>query len=157
MIFSSKKGDAWISWVLLVAFSVILAAITSTWLQNYAKDSASRADDQVQRSDTCELLGVSIDFVCQRTTSPKSLNMNLTNRKDLKIDRFVIRVYNNSEFQSSATLNTIIKPQITKNVTVNTTTDVDYVEVVPVRIDNVKNKTIMCAEQLAKATVIACS
>ncbi len=153
----SIKGDMWISWVLLIAFSVVLAAITSNWLQDYAKDSSSRAEDQVERSDTCEILGVSIDFVCQRTTSPKSLNMNITNRKDLKIDRFIVRAYNNSEFQSSSTLNVILKPQVTKNVTVNATTDVDYVEVVPIRIDSLKNKTIMCGEQLAKATVVACS
>lgn len=153
----NKRGDMWLSWVLLVAFSVVLGTVTSIWLQGVAEDTTDNVEDTVEVSDVCDAVAVSIDFVCQYAASPKDLNMNITNRKDLKIDKFMARLYNGNDFKSTTEVHVALKPQAQKNITVNTSsTVIDYVEFVPLRVNTVKNKTIICTDQLAKATVRSC-
>ena len=153
----TKRVDMWLSWVLLVAFSVVLGTLTSIWLQGVAKDTTEKAEDNVEVSDVCDSIAVSIDFVCQYAASPKDLNMNITNRKDLKIDKFMARLYNGSDFKSTTNINVALKPQAQKNITVNTSsTTIDYVELVPIRVNTLKNKSIICTNALAKASVSTC-
>lgn len=86
----NKKGiSVWISWVLIIAFMAVIAAFMFGWTSSFTKSSTDRLKE-VYDSVDCQLVTISIDSICQNT---QTLNMNITNRKNIDIDNLIFRIY----------------------------------------------------------------
>jgi hypothetical protein len=85
-----KKGSAeWISWVLIIAFTAVLAAFMFGWTKSFT-DKQTGKMKEVYDSLDCNYVQLSIDSICQNT---QTLNMNITNRKNIDIDKLIFRIY----------------------------------------------------------------
>ena len=78
---------AFVSWVLIILFAVVLSAIMLNWTRSYV---TKQGEDLTSRSDTllCGDTSINIDGMCQNT---QTLNMNVTNNNNLEIDKLRIR------------------------------------------------------------------
>ncbi|MBD3203261.1 hypothetical protein GF327_03135 [Candidatus Woesearchaeota archaeon] len=93
----NKKGvSVYVSWIIVIAIVVSLSFIMYQWTLDRVK---SKNQELNTRSDLalCEQVAVNIDGICQ---NPQILNINITNTKNIKIDRLVFRlvdIYGNSQ------------------------------------------------------------
>lgn len=117
-----KAISEWVSYVLLTAFVVAMAAFVYMWMTNYTSETTSDVKDRVYNTELCDSMGVSVD-ACLNTTTSQSLYINVTNRGDLRTTKIIVRFLQTAN--SSLTnlydveLDTVIKPQYSR--TFNTT------------------------------------
>ena len=92
---SGKKGDsAWLSWILLVSFSVGLGVFMFKWMTGFTQSSTQQIASRVEQSD-CTSIGISILEACQ---TPEELRLTLVNKKSLNVDQILINyvdIYDN--------------------------------------------------------------
>lgn len=92
---TTKKGAAaWLSWVLIISFSVGLGAFMFRWMTGFTQSTADKLADKVEESD-CELIGVSVLDSCQTV---EELKLELQNKKNLNVDQILINyidIYDN--------------------------------------------------------------
>jgi hypothetical protein len=126
----SKKGAAlWISWVLLLAFVVGLSVFMFRWSQDrsevFAKELRIMAD-----TAECDSVGIRIEDICQ---NPQSLNMNISNKNSIRVDQFVMNIYDvYLENPLSRTVNVSLYPSEIENVKVLKQSTTQQLEIVPV-------------------------
>ena len=137
---NKKSVSEWLSYVLLTAFVVALAAFVYMWMTNYTIQTTTDVKERVYNSELCDSMGVSIE-ACLNTTASQSLYINVTNRGDLRITKIVVRFLQTAN--SSITnlydieLDSVIKPQYSRifnntQLSLNWTANPDTkVEVVP--------------------------
>lgn len=92
-----KKGvSQYVGWVLLIGMAIALAAMMYNWTRGFTErqvdDLEARTDDLV-----CESVNFDVSSACQNS---QTLNMNITNTNNLRIQRLnfqFIDLYGNSE------------------------------------------------------------
>lgn len=138
-----KKGvSVWISWVLAMMLAVMLGTIYFGWMKDYTIDTV---DDMQERGDyitVCEGSAIWIKNICQNT---QTLNMNITNSKDLKIDEVMVRIINAYNEPQTNTRNITLTPGETKNIEVLKQEITKQIEVIPVVYKN--KKRIVCSSR----------
>jgi len=149
----NKRGaDAWISYVLLVGFTVALAAFMYSWMTGFSSDKSIEIKERVYNVELCDSLSVSVT-ACN--VSSQALNINVTNRGDIRINQLIFRQYSiNGTDYFFTEKNITIKPGNTESFSnfPNNITNV-IVDVIPATI---KDKfLIVCTERKAMASNIA--
>jgi len=109
-----KAASEWISYVLLIGFTVALAAFVYAWMTGYTTKSVTDVKERVYNSDLCDSLGVSA-IACLNSSSSQNLYINVTNRGDLRITKLLFRFFQSEMPVSDIEIDTIIKPQQTKS------------------------------------------
>lgn len=145
-----KKGvEVWISWVLLIAFVIVLSAFMYNWIIGYTESKSEQMKEMVYNTEECDFVAISIDAACQDS---QTLYINVTNRYNLKIDKLIVRMYRGSNVLNITEFNITIKPKVTKalNITKQTTTNVNITEVIPVVEKD--DYEIICRNRLAQKT-----
>jgi hypothetical protein len=147
----SKKGvSIWISWVLIIAMMAILAAFVFLWMNQFTESSTTRMKE-VYDSVDCNYVAISVDEICQNT---QTLNMNITNSKNIDIDKLIFRIYDiygNPDgkevkvFIRHGTANTEKVEIIKQGVT-------DSLDIIPIVIKD--NKKIICEDRKAEISNI---
>ena len=138
-----KKGvSVWVSYVLLMMLAVILGTFYFNWMKGYTLETV---DDIAGRSDyitICEGTGIWVKNICQNT---QTLNMNITNSKDLKIDEIMVRtisVYNDPQ---ATTRNLTLRPAKTESIDVLKQDITKQAEIMPVIYKG--KKRIICSSR----------
>ncbi|MBN2880605.1 hypothetical protein JXM83_01005 [Candidatus Woesearchaeota archaeon] len=94
-LFTDKHGAAaWLSWVLIISFSVGLGAFMFKWMTGFTTSTTEKLSAKVEESD-CTLIGVSILDVCQTV---EELRLEIVNKKSLNVDQLVfsyVDIYDN--------------------------------------------------------------
>ncbi|MCX6709977.1 MAG: hypothetical protein NTV63_03445, partial [Candidatus Woesearchaeota archaeon] len=86
----SRKGVAtWISWVLIMAFTVALGTFVFRWSSGYAESSAADIGDRSARS-SCDSAAIEIRSACQ---TEGVIYATIENKKDLRIDQIVFSMF----------------------------------------------------------------
>jgi len=86
----SKKGvSVWISYVLVILFTVTLSVFMYNWIFGHAESTRDKMLTLVD-TDECQLVGIKLE-ACQNT---QTLYINATNIKNVVIDRIVFRLIN---------------------------------------------------------------
>lgn len=148
----SKKADSsWISWVLLMAFAVVMSAVVYNWMFGFTKSSATSMEQRSMNAAECEQVGISVDYVCQ---DAQSLYIDFTNRNNLNIDKVIVRMYNiyGEPIQPLFEKRIALNPKESGTVQVPKTGAIKRVDVIPETIQ--KNVEVMCTEMAAKAEQI---
>ena len=144
----TKKADAnWISWVLLLAFAILLSAIVYNWMFGFTKTTAESIERRTINAAQCEQVGISIDTACQNTDF---LYVDITNRNNLNIDRVIVRMYNiyGEPIEPLLEKRTSIAPKHTTRLSIPKTGVVKKVDIIPMTID--KKTLITCMERAAE-------
>jgi hypothetical protein len=130
LLFYGKRGVAlWLSWVLMVAFLVALSVFMFRWTSNYTQYHVNTLE-QISDTSECDTVGISVDSVCQNT---QVLNINLTNRNNLKIDQVVINIYDiYMETVQTKTKNITLSPGKSESIQMIKQGTTRQVEITPV-------------------------
>ena len=135
-----RRGVAvWISWVLLVAFSVLIGSIVLNFTRSH---TTSTVDDLTEKGEIltlCQETGLAVNGYCQKT---QTLNINVTNNNNRKIEAIMVRgfdIYNNPQ---GGERNASLEPGKTKSVSVVKQGVLKRAEVMPMII--VGKKRIIC-------------
>ncbi len=135
-----KKGIAvWISWVLLVAFSVLIGSVVLNFTRSH---TTATVDDLTEKGEVlmlCQETGLAVNSYCQKT---QTLNMNVTNNNNRKIEALVVRgfdIYNNPQ---GGERNISLEPDKTKSISVVKQGVLKRAEVMPLII--VGKKRVVC-------------
>ena len=127
---ASKKGVAeWISYVMLTALAVSLGALVLHWSRSTTEETV---DDIVARGDAltlCEASGIDVSGLCQNT---QTLNMEVTNTKDVKIESIQARMFDIYKRPQTASRNITILPQQTKSLQILKDGILKKAEIMPV-------------------------
>jgi FlaG/FlaF family flagellin (archaellin) len=151
---SQKKAvSPWISWVLLVAFAVMLSAFMYNFMVSYTKSSTTDMKKVVYNTDECRLVSINIEDACR---SSQVLNITLQNRNYIRIDSIDFRLYNDRVPIHTNLTNISMNPNRKKVVSLDTgtSTETTRIEVIP-HITK-ENMDIICAEKKASKEVTVC-
>ncbi len=113
MLLGKRGMSVWVSYVLLTALVVSLGAIVLNWSKGTTQQTV---DDIVERGDaltTCASAGIDVLNLCQNT---QSLNMNVTNTNDVKLEGLWASMFDIYNMPQSSSVNITIQPQKTKEV-----------------------------------------
>ena len=145
-----KKGiSLWVSWVLVMMLAVILGTVYFGWMRDYAVETV---DDVQERSDyitVCESSGIWVKNICQNT---QTLNMNITNSNDLKIDEVIVRTINVYGDPTTDIRNVTLIPGETKNIEVLKQEITKQMEIIP--IIHKDSRRIICSSRTVTMTGI---
>jgi hypothetical protein len=140
-----KKGiDQWISWTLLLVFSVLLASIVAYWMKDYI---AGTSGDMVKRShitEYCDGVGIEIQDLVAKNS--QTLNMKVVNTYNLAINKIIFRVYDADNNILINMTNVTIKPGQNKTVEISKNETIAFIEAVPVILDG--GEEIICKDKI---------
>lgn len=148
-----RAADAWISWVLIMAFAVVLSVFMYNFMVSYTTDQTQEIKKVVYNTDECRQVSLSINAVC---VSSQVLNITLQNRNYIRIDGMDFRLYN-GHIPIHTNLTTItMNPNREKVITldIGTATVPTLVEVIP----HIKKENIdmICADTKVASAVVSC-
>lgn len=149
-VFGKKKGlESYISWVLLLGLTVALSVFMFSWINSHAESSV---EDMEERADTsaCDDAGLSLKGICQNT---QTLNMNITNIRELAISRINFRFFDLYDNQDSRSLNITIRPGDTERIEIIKQGTLKQAEIIPVI--TLENSIITCKKSMITAENIA--
>jgi hypothetical protein len=136
----SKLGiSVWISWVLLVAFSVMVGTMVLQWSKSNATQTVDDITEQGEILTLCQETGISITSSCQNT---QTLNMNITNNNNRKVDALLIRGFDIYDMPHGGQRNLSIDPEETVEFSIVKQGVLKRAEVVP--IIKVGDKRVIC-------------
>ena len=152
-VLNQKKAvSPWISWVLLVAFAVVLSAFMYNFMVSYTKSSTDDMKKVVYNTDECRFVSINIEDAC---LSSQVLNITLQNRNYIRIDSMDFRFYNGRVPLHTNITEIAMNPNRKKVVSLDTgTSSVTRVEVIP-HITK-ENMDIICADKKAAKEVVSC-
>lgn len=139
---NKKAISAYISWVLIVAFSVSLGVIIYGWITEQTVKSA-RQIEQNANNDVCQSLGINIEAACQNT---QVLYMNISNINLITVDALVIRLYDIYQNPQITEHNISIRPQDSQNLVLLKPGTIGQIEVVP--IIRISNQKVICSNSM---------
>lgn len=126
---NKKRGiEAYISWVLLVAFTVSLGAFMYGWLTGEAQKSSKQIDDKTKQL-LCQSVAVNVNGACQ---NPQTLYMNITNINLVGVDGFIIRVFDIYDNGQVSEINLTLSPADTKKLVMLKPGTVGQAELIPI-------------------------
>ncbi len=137
---TDKKGvSVWISWVLLIALSVILGTFVLQWSKSHTIETVEDLTEKGEILTLCQETGVAINSYCQNT---QTLNINVTNNNNRKVDSLLVRgfdIYNNPD---GGERNISLEPEKTKTVVIVKQGVLKQAEVMPVIL--ISKKKVVC-------------
>ena len=142
-----KKGDfVWISWVLLLAFTVVTSAILYNWMFGFTKGSSENIQKRAMNAQQCDSVGLSIDSACQDS---KSLYIDLTNRNTLNVDIAIVRLYNiyGEPMEPLLEKRISLPPKETTRIQVAKAGAVQKADIIPITIQS--GVEITCTERVS--------
>lgn len=133
----NKKGvSLWIEFVLLMGFAVVLSVFLNDWMRDYTTETAQDMKERHYDTEMCTGIAISIDYACHANSTPINLNINVTNRGDLRITKQIIRIYDNATTLENWEVlenSKLIKPTRMKVISNTSSLDtIGYIEIVPV-------------------------
>jgi hypothetical protein len=149
----AKRAESiWISYILLMGFSVVLGTMVYVWIVDYVKSSGEDVKKVVYNYADCDYISVSIDGAC---VASQILNMNVTNRNNLRVDALIIHVFDASGLPKVIELNVTIKPGKQKELKIAPNiSNAASVQAVPVMYKG--NMVIICNDKKTASSVAAC-
>ena len=137
---SNKKGvEIWLSWVLLVAFSVFIGTLVLQWSKGHTTQTV---DDLTQKGEIltlCQETGVSVNSYCQKT---QTLNINVTNNNNRKVEALLMRGFDIYGNPQGGERNVSLQPDKSKSVQIVKQGVLKSAEVMPIII--VGKKRVVC-------------
>ena len=150
-----KKGvSAYVSWILIMAFVVVLSAFMYSFMVSYTEDTTDDVKKQVYNTDECRSVSVNIVTGC---LSSQTLNITVQNTDYIRIDGMDFRVYDLSKrpLHTNRT-NITMNPNRIKQIEIDTgATNVGFVEIIPIVYKD--DLEILCSEKKAQADIVACT
>ena len=135
-----KKGvSEWLSWVLLVAFAVIIGTSVLNWSKGHTTRTVEDLTEKGEFLTLCQETGVAVGGYCQDT---QTLNMNVTNNNNRKVDAVVMRGFDYYNRPQGGQKNVTLDPEKTKNVVVVKQGILVHAEISPVIV--VGKKRVIC-------------
>ena len=151
IIQNKRAVSPWISWVLLVAFAIMLSAFMYDFMVSYTEDSTEDMKKTVYNTDECRLVSINIDSACMSTSI---LNITLQNKNYVRVDQLDFRVYNGRIPLHTNQTEIPMNPNRNKIIELETgVTTVTFVEVIP-HIEKDK-MDIICADKKTSSAVSA--
>jgi len=149
----NKKGvSEWMSWVLLVAFTVVLSAFMYNFMVDYTESSTRDMKKVVYNTDECRMVSLNIDSVC---FSSQVLNITLENKNYIRIDGIDFRFYNGRFPLHTNQTAIALNPNRVKLVSIDTgVSAVTMVEIIP-HVSK-ENMDIICSDKKVAADVATC-
>ena len=128
----SRKGIAeWISWVLLLAFAVLLASIVSYWMRDYVSGTVTDMEKRAHTQEYCDGVGIELDDLVIKNS--QTLNMKVINTYDVRVDQLAFTLYDaNNGILNASAINITIRPNENKTVEIGTNQTIAFVKVIPV-------------------------
>ena len=140
----NKKGNSmWISWILLMAFAVVISIFMYDWIFGFSSDAASDLEQRTYAAEGCDDISIAILGICQDT---QTLYINITNTKNLRVKQLVFRVYDIYDEPETKTKTLDVFPGRTESVQVLKQGRTGRLEIIPV--SKKKDSTIMCNERM---------
>ena len=149
-----KRGvSPWISWVLLMAFAILLSALMYNFMVSYTEDSTEDMKKVVYNTDECRLVSINIDSVC---VSSQLLNITLENRNYIRIDGLDFRIFNGRVPIHTNETEIPMNPNRRKVIEIDTGTasPITFVEVIP-HITK-EGLDIVCSDKKVQSDVGTC-
>lgn len=139
----SKKGAAaWLSWVLIVAFSVGLGAFMFRWMTGFTEGTTSQITSRVEQSD-CNQIGISVADACQTVGE---LRLNLVNKKGLNIDQVLINYIDLYDNPGTKIINVSLRINKPERVSILKQGIIKQFEIIPRSVS--KDKVISCTDNV---------
>ena len=146
---TTKKGAAaWLSWVLIISFSVGLGAFMFKWMTGFTQSTADKLADKVEESD-CELIGVSVLDSCQTV---EELKLEIQNKKNLNVDQILINYIDIYDNPGTKVLNYSLRVNKKEKLSVLKQGIIKQFEIVPRAFR--EDKIIVCNENAVVVTNI---
>jgi hypothetical protein len=146
---SKRAASEWISWVLIMAFAVILSVFMYQFMVDYTTDQTTDIKKIVYNSDECRLVSININSAC---FSAQVLNITLQNNNYVRLDKIDFRLYNGRIPLHTNLTNITMNPNREKMVSFNTgAASVTMVEVIPHIIK--EQMDIICSDKKAAADI----
>ncbi|MEM3370440.1 MAG: hypothetical protein QXW00_04490 [Candidatus Woesearchaeota archaeon] len=143
----SRKGEsAWIAWVMITAFMVVMGALIYKWSSSYAAASAEQVEENAYR-ENCRDVSVNIKEACQDNYT---LTLNIENVGSVNVDKVIINMFDAFGYGASREQMLRIKPGLSSMCTFVKQYAISTVKVVPAI--RVKNKWIVCSEREVEFT-----
>ncbi|MBI2580277.1 hypothetical protein HYV85_00535 [Candidatus Woesearchaeota archaeon] len=131
--------SVWISWVLLVALSVMIGSMVLQWSKGQATKTVEDITEKGEILTLCQETGVAINSYCQNT---QTLNINVTNNNNRKVDSLLVRGFDIYGNPDGGSRNISLEPEKTKAVVIVKQGVLKRAEVMPVIISG--KKSVVC-------------
>jgi hypothetical protein len=142
-IFKGKKGiEAYLGWVLLIGFSVVISVFMYSWINSQVETSVTNIENRADTS-ACDEAGLTLKTICQNT---QTLNMNITNIRLLTISGMNFRFFDLYDNQDSRSINVTIRPSDTESLEVIKQGTLKQVEIIPIIREG--NNIITCRKSM---------
>ena len=145
-----KKGiDQWISWTLLLVFSVLLASIVSYWMKDYITGTSGDMTRRARTTEYCDGVGIEIQDLVAKNS--QTLNMKVVNTYNLAINKIIFRVYDADNYILMNVTNVTIKPGQNKTIEIPKNATISLVEAVPVILED--GEQIICKDKTVSKNI----
>ncbi len=148
-----KAGEAaYLSYILLTALGLILGGIVLVWMTGYVKESGSDVKNVVYNYEKCDSISVSIDNAC---SDNQYVYLNITNRNNLRVNAFIITIFDNKGLPAVIELNSTIKPEKQKELKIEANiSNASSMQAVPIMYKD--NLVMICTNKKAVSTIQSC-
>ncbi len=138
----SKRGVAiWLSWVLLIAFMVLLSTFMYNWITGYTESSAERIKT-TYAEESCSRTAIEIAG-CQKA---EILNITISNKGNLRVDQVIFRLYDLYDNIESKEKDILVKAGKTKELELLKQGVIQRLESIPVLIKD--GKRTVCRDKM---------
>lgn len=135
-----KKGiEVWLSWVLLVAFSVLIGSLVLQFSRSHTTQTVNDLTEKGEILTLCQQTGVAVNSYCQKT---QTLNINVTNNNNRKVDALLVSGFDIYGKPQSGERNISLQPEKSRSVSIVKQGVLKKAEVMPVII--VGKKRVVC-------------
>jgi hypothetical protein len=128
-IHGKKAIAAWISWVLLVGFTVAIGMLVMRFMTGYAHKTMEELVERDNQIGLCDAASVNVKDICQNT---QVLNINVSNNGNLRVDELLFRMVDIYGAPQTAYKNQTINTEKVLSVSVVKQGVVRHVEIMPV-------------------------
>ena len=140
---TNKKGVAeWISWVLLVALTVLIGSIVINWTRSHTTKTVTDITEKGDILTRCQETGIAVTAFCQNT---QTLNINISNNNNRKVDALRVSAFDIYNHPLGGDKNITLDPEKTKSVSVVKQGILKRAEVMPVI--KVGSKAVVCTSR----------
>ena len=137
---SNKKGiEVWLSWVLLVAFSVFIGTLVLQWSRSHTTRTVEDLTQKGEILTICQETGVAVNSYCQKT---QTLNINVTNNNNRKVDALLVRGFDIYGNPQNGERNISLQPDNSKSIQIVKQGVLKKAEVMPIIM--VGKKRVVC-------------
>jgi len=141
-----KKGvHVWVSWILLIAFALLLSTMMYNWIYGFSEKSAKELETRTYRAEGCDDVAIVIESMCQNS---QTLYMNITNNKNIIIKQVIIRLYDIYDTPENKQINLTIRPGRAEEIEILKQGHLSRVELVPVSKKG--SELLICNDRVAQ-------